>query len=328
MKVTVNKMLEAGVFLMAVMAFSAQAQDWSPGKQVELIVPATAGGSLDFSARAVARIWESLKLVPVSTIANKSGGGHAVAYSYLAQRSGDPHFVSITSPTLVTGQITGRLPAEHRELTPLAILTTEYIAFAVKAGSSVKSAAQLIQLLKEKPESVTVALGNALGSTTHIALGLPLQSAGVDVGRIKLVAFNSSSEALTALMGGHVDVAVASTVSVVRQAEQGAVTPIAVSTTKRLGGVFANVPTWEELGMRGVFENWRGMIGARKLAPAQTAYWGRVFQQVAESEEFRTVAAKSQLEVRYRGPAEMRIFLDEQHAELSKVMRYLKIVKE
>lgn len=325
---TSKAVLGVGVVLISAMVLPASAQEWSPGKHVELIVPATAGGSLDFSARAVARIWSTLKLVPSSSVVNKSGGGHAVAYSYLAQRTGDPHFVSITSPTLVTGQITGLLPAGHRELTPLATLTTEYIAFAVKAGSPIKTGAQLIEMLKEKPDSVTVALGNALGSTTHIALGLPLQSAGVDVSKVKLVAFNSSGEALTALLGGHVDVAVASTVSVGRQAQQGAVTPIALSAARRLGGVYANVPTWVELGRRGVFENWRGMIGAKQLTPAQTSSWGNVFQKVAESEEFREDATKSELEIRYRGPAEMRKFLDEQHAELSKVMRYLKIVKE
>ena len=119
-----------------------------------------------------------------------------------------------------------------------------------------------------------------------------------------------------------------STVSVGRQAQQGTVTPIAVSAAKRLGGVYANVPTWVELGRRGVFENWRGMIGAKQLTPAQTSFWGNVFQKVAESEEFREDATKSELEIRYRGPAEMRKFLDEQHAELGKVMRYLKIVKE
>ncbi len=325
---TSKALLGVGVFLISAMVLPVQGQEWSPGKHVELVVPATAGGSLDFSARAVARIWSSLKLVPSSSVVNKSGGGHAVAYSYLAQRNGDPHVVSITSPTLVTGQITGLLPAGHRELTPLATLTTEYIAFAVKAGSPIKTGAQLIEMLREKPDSVTVALGNALGSTTHIALGLPLQSAGVDVGKVKLVAFNSSGEALTALMGGHVDVAVASTVSVGRQAQQGTVTPIAVSAARRLGGVYANVPTWVELGRRGVFENWRGMIGAKQLTPVQTSYWGNVFQKVVESEEFREDATKSELEIRYRGPAEMRRFLDEQHAELSKVMRYLKIVKE
>lgn len=320
-------MLGMGVF-MAAAALPASAQDWSPGKNVELIVPATAGGSLDFSARTVARIWGELKLVPGSTVVNKSGGGHAVAYSYLFQRAGDPHFVSITSPTLVTGLITGRLPAAHRELTPLATLTTEYIAFAVKAGSAIKNGNQLIEMLKDKPESVTVALGNALGSTTHIALGLPLQSAGVDVSKVKLVAFNSSGEALTALMGGHVDVAVASTVSVGRQAQQGTVTPIALSSAKRLGGAFADVPTWVELGRRGEFENWRGMIGSKELTPAQTSYWGNVFKQISESGEFAEVAKKRQLEIKYRSPAEMRRFLDAQHAELGKVMRYLKIVKE
>ena len=101
-------MKKAGLFTIAMLAgalcaSAACAQVWNPQRNVELIVPSSAGGSLDTTGRTVTRIWSDLKLLPVSsTVANRPGGGHAVAYNYLSQRAGDPHYLSVTSLTLLT----------------------------------------------------------------------------------------------------------------------------------------------------------------------------------------------------------------------------------
>src|SRR5258705_9229047 len=85
----VARVVVIGAFGM-VFAGAAYAQGWNPQRNVEVIVPSTAGGSLDTTGRTVTRIWGELKLLPVSSsISNRPGGGHAVAYNYIAQRSGD-----------------------------------------------------------------------------------------------------------------------------------------------------------------------------------------------------------------------------------------------
>src|SRR5450830_299319 len=95
-------------------ASTVGAQGWSPQRNVEVIVPSTAGGSLDTTGRTVTRIWGDLKFLPVSsTIANRAGGGHAVAYSYLNQRAGDPHYLCITSSTLLANHINGHIPLTY-----------------------------------------------------------------------------------------------------------------------------------------------------------------------------------------------------------------------
>jgi putative tricarboxylic transport membrane protein len=148
----------------------AGAQGWNPQRNVEVIVPASAGGSLDTTERTVTRIWGDLKLLPVSsTIANRGGGGHAVAYSYLNQRVGDPHYLCITSSTLLANHINGHIPLTYTDFTPLAVLLTEYIAFAVRADSPIKSGKDLIETLRRAPESLSLALSSAAGGTHHIS---------------------------------------------------------------------------------------------------------------------------------------------------------------
>lgn len=314
--------------LFAAHSVSGLAQTWTPENNVELIVPASAGGSLDATGRMVQKIWTELKLVPTSsTVVNRSGGGHAVAYNFLGQQSGNPHVMSITSSTLLTNHINGRLKVTHTDFTPLAVLLTEHIAFTVRPDSPIKSGRELVETLKKDPTSLSIGLGSAAGGTHHIAMALPLLSGGVDIKKLKLVSFNSSGEAVTALLGGHVDLISAGTINVAPHVQAGKIRALATTAPQRLRGVFANVPTWPEQGFKGVFENWRGVIGAKGMTPSQTAYWEGVLKRVVGSDEFKQQAEKNQWEHTFKGSAEMRAFLTAQYGELKDVMTPLGLTK-
>jgi putative tricarboxylic transport membrane protein len=330
MKVNLSRVLaRIACALVGAMPYLSQAQGWAPQKNVELIVPAAAGGSLDTTGRTVQRIWTTLKLLPTSsTITNRAGGGHAVAYSYLHQRAGDAQVLSITSSTLLTSHINGHITQTYTDFTPLAVLLSEYVAFAVRADSPIKSGKDLIDTLRKNPDAVSIAISSALGGTHHITVGLPLVSAGVDTSKIKLVAFNSSGEAVTALLGGHVDVVSAGTGNVSPHAESGKLRVLAVTSPRRMTGAFANVPTWPEQGYKGVFENWRGIMAARGITAEQTAYWEGVLKRVTSSDEFRDYARKNQWDANFKGPAESRKFMEEQYNELKAVMTHLGLAKK
>lgn len=324
-----NRMFALSTWILAaLLASQAQAQGWKPERNVELIVPASAGGSLDLTGRTVQRIWDDLKLLPVSSvIANRSGGAHAVAYNFLNQRAGDPHFFSITSSTILTNHINGRLKLTYTDFTPMATLLTEHIAFVVRPDSPLKTGKDMIEALRKDPASLSIALGSAAGGTHHIALGLPLQSAGVDVSKVKLVSFNSTGEAFTALLGGHVDVANGGTANAARLVESGKLRVLTVTSAQRLQGALAGAATWSELGYKGVFDNWRGVIGAKGMTPEQVAFWESVFSRTTSSEEFQQYAVKNQWQTSYRAPAETRKFMEAQYGELKGVMTFLGLAK-
>ena len=214
------------------------------------------------------------------------------------------------------------------DFTPLAVLLTEYIAIAVRADSPLKTGKEFIEAMKKAPASLSLALSSAPGGTHHMSFGLPLLSGGVDTSKAKLVVFNSSGEAVTALLGGHVDVISAGTVNVAPFVAAGKLRALAVSSTKRMSGPLAIAPTWPELGYKGVLENWRGIIGAKNITPEQTAYWENVFRRITGSDEFRNYAEQNQWEITFRGAAESRKFMAEQYDELKGVMTYLGLVKK
>jgi tripartite-type tricarboxylate transporter receptor subunit TctC len=89
----------------------------------------------------------------------------------------------------------------------------------------------------------------------------------------------------------------------------------------------SNVPTWAEMGEKGTFENWRGVIGAGGITKAQTAYWEGVLRKVAESDEFQKFAAKNQWVVDFRGAAETKAFMKEASGDLKAIMDALGFAK-
>lgn len=315
--------------LLAAGAAQAQAQAWKPDRHVELIIPSTAGGSLDHTGRTFHKMWDELKLVPTtSAVSNRGGGGHAIAYNFLSQQASNPHFMSITSSTLHTSHINGRIKLSFRDFTPLTVMVTEYIAFAVRPDSPLKTGKDLIEALRKDPAAYTLALSSALGGTHHISFGMPLLSGQVDTKKTKMVAFTSTGEAITALLGGHVDVLSGGNVQIAPHVASGKMRLLAISAPQRLQGVLANGPTWPELGYKGVFENWRGVIGAKGMTAAQIAYWDSVYSGIAGSNEFKAVAEKSQWIINYRNAAETQKFFESEYSSLKEVMDFLGLSKQ
>lgn len=322
----INRICIISAFL--ALTSGVQAAQWQPDRNVALIVPSSAGGSLDNVGRTIQRAWEQLKLVPTSsTVVNMAGGGHAIAYNFLDQRAGNPLFMSITSSTLHTSHINGRVKLSYRDFTPLTVMLTEYIAFAVRPDSPLKTGKDLIEALRKDPTKYSLALSSAVGGTHHISFGLPLLSGQVDIRKTRLVAFNSTGEAVTALLGGHVDVLSGGTVQIAPHVASGRMRLLAVTSAQRLPGDLASGPTWPELGYKGVFENWRGVIGTKGMMAEQVAYWDGVFGKIAQSSEFKSVADKNQWVINYKNSAETRKFLEVEYAELKTVMDFLGLSK-
>lgn len=323
--IIINKLII--IFALLLNSAAAPAQ-WQPERNVGLIVPSSAGGSLDNVGRTVQRMWDQLKLVPASsTVLNMAGGGHAIAYNFLNQRAGNPYFMSITSSTLHTSNINGRTKLSYRDFTPLTVLMTEYIAFAVRADSPLKTGKDLIEALRADPAKYSLALSSAVGGTHHISFGLPLLSGKVDIKKLRMVAFNSTGEAVTALLGGHVDVLSGGTVQIAPHVASGRMRLLAVTSDKRLPGPLASGPTWPELGYKGVFENWRGIIGTRDMSRQEIAYWDGVFGRIAASPEFKETAARNQWDINYKNAAETRKFMASEYKELKEVMEFLGLAK-
>ena len=306
---------------------AAAAQAWKPEKNVELIVPGGAGGGQDRTARIMQKIMQG-GLVPTTvSVVNRAGGGSNLAYVYLNQFTGDGHYLASATATLLTNHLLGTSPLNYTHFTPVSVLYTEYIGFAVKADGPFKSGKDIIARMKTSPESVSFAFGTSAGNANHIGIALALKAAGIDPAKMKVVIFKASIEATNALMGGHVDVVATPMSTYVPVMGTGRIRIVAVAAPQRVGGQFADVPTWKEQGNSAVMPSFRMFIGAKGLTPAQLRYWDGVLAKLAVSPDWKKELADNEWQSSYMSSAESRRFLDARYDEYRKILTELRLIK-
>ena len=268
----------------------AQAQAWKPTKPVELIVGSAAGAASDTALRAVERLLQEKKFVDTpTTIINKPGGGGIVGWTYLAQQAADGHHLTLLIGNLVSNYITGASTLSHNEFTCTSQIFSEVTAIAVRADSPMKSAKELLAKLKADPSSVSVAVGTAFGGSGHIALALAAKGAGADPRRMRAVVFPGVSQGFAALYGGHIDLLANPHSSFAAPLKEGRVRVLAIAAPQRLGGVFADVPTWKELGIDASVDAFRAIAGPRNMGAAQVAFWESALRRMTETPEWKQV---------------------------------------
>jgi putative tricarboxylic transport membrane protein len=302
---------------------------WKPERNVEIISGTAAGGAVDRANRTVQKIWQERRIVEVPmAVVNKPGGGNTIAWNYINQHAGDGHYVSIAPYTLLTNRIVGTSPLTYTDFSVIALLFNEYITVAVRQDSPIRNAADLVARLKKDPSSLSIAVASTLGNHIHIGIAKPLKAAGVDIKKLKVVAFKSSGDSITALLGGHIDVVSSTTPNVVGQLKAGTIRVLAIGSPARLPGDLAGVPTWKEQGVNDSFNASQGAIGPRGLAPAQIAFWEGAFQKLSQSEEWKKELALNYWDGNFRGGKEAEKYYAEQAAELREILTDLGLARQ
>ena len=308
---------------------SAAAAEWKPERNVEWVVPTGPGSGVDNTARTLQMIMQTAKLVdaPMSVI-NKAGGSYGVALNYLAQFNGDGQRLMIQTSTPLSALLTGQINADYFAFTPLANLITEPIAFMVRADSPITSGRDLAARIKADPGTVSIALAAARGNAYHIAAALIARSVGADSRKLKIVVFGSSADAMTALMGGHVDVASATPGAFLQLLETKKIRIAGIASPRRLHGPLAAVATLKEQGVDVVFDVPRSVIGPKGLSNDQVKYWDGVFQRVIKTPAWKDALEKNQWDEDYMNGAELGKYLKSQHTILKDVLGELGMLKQ
>jgi putative tricarboxylic transport membrane protein len=307
---------------------SAQPTAWKPNKPVEIIVGVSPGGGIDRVARTLQKILQERRLIDVAaSVVNKPGGGSTIALSYLNQHAGDAHYFEISSTSLLTNQITGKTTLSHRDFTPIVMLSGEYIGFAVKADSPLKTGRDLLDLLKTQADSLPIGIATTAGNTNHIAAGIVAKAAGGDVKKLRVVVFNSGGESMTAALGGHVGLVATPSANLVAHMQAGRLRVLAVAAPQRIAGPLAAVPTWRELGVNAVVTNWRPVIGPKGLSAAQVAYWEGVFARVTATDEWKSSVESSGGVMQHMSSRELANYFDAQYAEFKVILSDLGLAR-
>lgn len=268
------------LLVLLALPLAASAQGWKPTKEVEFVIPFGLGGGADLMARVIHKVIVEEKLVPVPiALVNKPGGSGAVGIGYVsASRKADPHTLILVNGSTQIAPILNPQARTLTEVLPVANMMLDDFVLFVRGDAPWKSAADFVKDAKSKPaKSVAFAAG---GTTDVMAITVLSKATGV---QYNTVSFNSGGEALTALLGGHVQGVMGNPLEFMGQMSAGKVRALGVVRDTRFPGL-KDVPTFTEQGIKTPnFQMWRGIALPKGAPEAARAYWIDVMTKVNNS---------------------------------------------
>lgn len=177
--------------------------DW-PKKTITVICPYSAGGGSDLMSRAVAD--ELSKRLGVSVVVDdKPGGSGSIGMQLLAASKNDGYTLILTACGACTlSPWLNDVTYTDESFAPICQVSASPSFICVRKDSGITTFDELVEKAKANPGTITVGSSGA-GSSHHIglaALGLGLAD---DANLFQHIAYGGGAEAVTNLLGGHVD---------------------------------------------------------------------------------------------------------------------------
>ncbi len=246
--------------LLLCLSFPAFAQEW-PTKPVKFVSPYPPGGSVDPLARLfAAKLSVSLKQQFI--VENRTGASGIIGTDYVAKSAPDGYtFVFIFDTHAVHQALNPNLPFDPvKDFAPVMIVGTAPMAITTGAMKPYRTFADVIAAAKAKPDAVTLGnVGN--GSLAHLTTIVLNQAAGI---HLVPVPYKGGGPLSTDLMGGQVELGIASTAAQAQHVRGGKMRALVLTGDKR-SHTMPEVPTLREQGIDVVAHAWWGI-----LAPAGT----------------------------------------------------------
>ena len=238
-----------------------------PTGDLSIMAPAAAGGGWDSTARALQKAIEDDAVTTKNVeVYNVEGAGGTIGLAQLVdQDAGNPDSLMVMGLVMVGAIRTNNAPVDLTKVTPIASLTAEWEAIAVKADSPYQTLADLVTAFKADPKSISWGGGSA-GGTDHILVGLLAKAAEVDPAGINYIAHSGGGEAMDAILSGAVSAGVSGVSEFTDQVAAGTMRLLAISADAKVEGIDA--PTIKESGFDVTLANWRGIVGPPEMDPA------------------------------------------------------------
>ncbi|MGH8690701.1 MAG: tripartite tricarboxylate transporter substrate binding protein [Burkholderiales bacterium] len=236
-----------------------------PTKPVQLMVAYPAGGSTDIAARIVAAIAEK-ELGQGIVVVNKGGAGGQVGWTDMSRAKPDGYYIGfINLPALNTVILDPDRKAAFNAdaFVPVINQVLDPGIIWVKGDSPYKTLKDLVDGARRNAHKISAATTGIL-SDDHLAILMMEEAAPGAFFRI--VHFEGGAPQMTAILGGHVDVAFDNVGSVFRRIRTGEVRALAVLDTQR-SRFLPEVATTPELGYPSVISSSTRGIAAPKGTP-------------------------------------------------------------
>ena len=295
------------------------AQELFPSKPVHIVVPVSAGGATDVTARLLAQHL-SRRLATTFVVENKAGAAGTIGMGYVAKARPDGYTLAWTGPgaltiTPILSKAAGYHPIDSFE--PVGYAFTAGMVVYASPSLRVATLPELVALGKSNPTRLSFgSSGN--GSSVHLMGELLKTAGGFDALHVP---FKGSVDGMNAVLSGNVGFAFDALNAVLPHIQAGKLVPLAVTGSRREAAL-PSVPTVAEQGFASLTaEYYFGL-----LAPAQTPE--SVLQKLAEAlkqslaePELRKAFEATGTPVNFGSPSEFKALIGKDVTRWTSVIR-------
>jgi tripartite-type tricarboxylate transporter receptor subunit TctC len=264
-----------------------------PERPVTFICPWPAGGTADQTMRALCQAAAKSLGAPI-VVENRAGAAGMIGLRGLASAKPDGYTIGQIPISVTRFSQLGTVPVDPlKDLSYIARTSGQTFGIAVLANSPWKSLQELVAHAKANPGKVTYS-SSGVGGATHVGMEEFALAAGIQFNHIP---FKGGSEALQALMGGHVDV-LADSSSWAPHVKAGKLRLLATWGEQRTKD-FSDVPTLKDAGYNVVVDAPNGVGAPKGVDPAIVARLREAFKVAVGSPEFTTACARIDAPIMY-----------------------------
>ncbi|AWE43026.1 tripartite tricarboxylate transporter substrate binding protein [Actinobaculum sp. 313] len=251
-------MLAAGALVLALAACgngsgeNSDGSDFPAGKQVTIVVPYSAGGASDLTARAYAQELEK-ELDTSVVVTNVTGSSGAIGLEQVRSSKADGYTIAYMPVESAMLKALGFTDLSTDDFTFLGRVMTIPAAVTVRADSPWDSYEDFADYAREHPGEIQV--GNSgTGSIWHVAAASIEQEEDVEFTHVP---FDGAAPAVAALVGGNIQAVTVSPSEVQSSVESGELKVLTVLGDER-SSILPDVPTASELGVDLTVQGWGG----------------------------------------------------------------------
>ncbi|GAC1389786.1 MAG: tripartite tricarboxylate transporter substrate binding protein [Variovorax sp.] len=284
---TLKPLLLASMLFAALPGVALAQPAWPSAKPITLIVPFSAGGSVDFNARLVAnKLGERLKQSVV--IENVTGAGGAIGVAKAVNAAPDGYtLVAGPDSAIAIGRLVNPVAFKfdpQKDLAPVGMLNTAPMVLVARPGLPVKTFADFVELAKAAPGQYNYAT-SGVGTVLQLAMELLKERSGIFVTHVP---YRGGAQIATDVIGNQIDLAMLVSTSAIPHVNGNRLKALGVTGSKRLAAL-PNVPAFDEMpGLKGYsMVSWTGIFAPARTPPAIVSRLNQELNAVLRDSEVR-----------------------------------------
>lgn len=305
---------------------SLASADGAPARPITIVVPYSAGGDADLSARNLSA---GVRNVTGETlvVVNKAGAGGAIGSQFV--RDAKPN-----GQTLLLGRVGAQaiLPAlqpdlgyKWNEFTLLGLLELNPVVCVVRTASAYKTLDDLLAAVRSRPGKLNYSTSGP-GTVLNLTTQALLQSARLDKQAVVQVAYKGGGEATAAVLSSEVDFTCNNLTALIGNIKGGKLRALLTTSPQRLPDL-PDVPTAGEAGHPRLeaLNGWSALYGPPGMDPALVEKWATVLPKVASDPQWKTGVLTIASIPRIMSPSETHRFVEAQVAMYEQLGKSLNI---